>query len=283
MTNQKVAGDFPKSKSAILQMIDVKKSFGDKKVLDGITFEVEEGTFTCICGPSGCGKSTIINILAGYLEADGGQCKFQGQPITGPDVNRLVVFQETGLFFWMSLWDNVLFGPRNQGKDLRVTKQKARELIEMSGLLGFEKKYPPQLSGGMQRRAELIRALINDPKVLLLDEPFRGLDAMTRELMQAHFVKVFEETKTTMVLITSELDEAVYMGDKVYFLSTIPTTVKKQMPIPISRPRDFKQLASKEFSELVVEAYETMEAESMKTFLTIKREVDKKKLFEDEI
>ncbi len=266
MSETKTADNHSFLKTAEMRMINVQKSFGGKKVLEGVTFSVKRGCLTCICGPSGCGKTTIMNILAGYLAPDSGQCLFDGQPVTGPSVDRLVVFQETGLFPWMTLLDNTLFGPKNQGKNLKLTAERARDLIEISGLCGFENKYPRQLSGGMQRRGELIRALINDPKVLLLDEPFRGLDAMTRQIMQEYFVKVFEETKTTMVLITSELEEALYMGDMVYFLSTIPTRIKKEMPVNLSRPRNFHQLAGEEFEKLAVEAYETMEAEAMKAF-----------------
>lgn len=224
-----VQATFTDNFSGEMEMKNVHKSFGSKKVLDGVTFTIKNGSFTCLCGPSGCGKTTIMNILAGYLMSDKGECLFNGAPVKGPNIDRLPVFQETTLFPWLTLWDNTLFGPKMQGKDLRQATEQARELISLSGLSGFENKYPRQLSGGMQRRAELIRVLINEPKILLMDEPFRGLDAMTRAIMEEHFIKVFETTGITMLLITSELEEAIFMGDTVYFLSTIPTKIKKEI------------------------------------------------------
>lgn len=283
MTDSSTSDGSSGQKPVFMQLAGVFKSFGNKKVLDGIDFMIEKGSFTCICGPSGCGKSTIINIMAGYMPPDAGSCIFEGKPVTGPDVERLVVFQESGLFPWMSLWDNVLFGPRNQGQKLTDAIVRGKKLLEVSGLTGFAAKYPGQLSGGMQRRGELVRALINDPKVLLLDEPFRGLDAMTRQIMQAHFVNVFEKTGTTMVLITSELDEAIYMGDTIYLLSAMPTAVKKRVDVTLPRPRELKQLATPEFEKLLVEVYDSMEAEAMKSF-HFKTEADgKAKVFKEEL
>jgi NitT/TauT family transport system ATP-binding protein len=252
--------------AGIMQMNNVCKSFGDKRILEDISFTIKRGSFTCICGPSGCGKTTLMNILAGYLQPDSGQCTFNGVPVSGPSPERLVVFQENTLFQWMSLWDNTLFGPRIQGKDLEKADKKARELIALVGLNGFENKYPGQLSGGMQRRAELIRVLINEPQVLLMDEPFRGLDAMTRVLMQEYFLNVFENTQITMLLISSELDEAIYMGDMVYLLSALPTTIKKAMSVDLPRPRVLTHQTSIEFAEIQTEAFETMEAEALKSF-----------------
>ncbi len=256
----------PKTAAGEMWLKDVHKSFSAKKVLDGITFNIRPGSFTSLCGASGCGKTTIMNILAGYLKPDQGACLFDGQKVEGPSTDRLVVFQETTLFQWMTLWDNTLFGPKMQGRDLKAAARQAQELINLSGLTGFEGKYPRQLSGGMQRRAELIRVLINEPKILLLDEPFRGLDAMTRAMMQEHFIKIFEETRTTMLLITSELEEAIFMGDTVYLLTAIPARIKKEMAIDLPRPRSFEQQTSLQFAALLEEAYETMEEEALKTF-----------------
>lgn len=249
-----------------IEMNGVHKSFGPKIVLDSISMFIESGSFTCVCGPSGVGKTTLMNILAGYVMPDEGTCLFNGELVTGPGPERLTVFQETSLFDWMTLWDNVLFGPKIQGRNLKEAGEEARELIDLSGLTGFESKFPGQLSGGMQRRAELIRALINNPQVLLLDEPFRGLDAMTRSMMQEYFLKVFETTSTTMLLITAELEEAVFMGDKVYLLTAMPTKVKKEMSLPLPRPRLLELQTSREFAKLHVEAYEMLEEEARKTF-----------------
>lgn len=249
-----------------MQMTNVCKSYGDKKVLVDISLAIEKGSFTCICGPSGCGKTTLMDILAGYIQPDSGECTFNGAPFSGPSPDRLVVFQESSLFAWMSLWDNTMFGPKMLGKDLEKAAEKARELIELSGLSGFENKFPGQLSGGMQRRAELIRVLINDPQILLMDEPFRGLDAMTRGMMQEYFLEVFETTQITMLLISSELDEAVFMGDTVYLLSALPTTIKKKMPVNLPRPRVLEHQTTTEFAETQTAAFEVMESEALKTF-----------------
>ena len=198
---------------AIMRVDHVSVSFGDTKILDDLSFSMEEGNFTCICGPSGCGKTTIMSVLA-------------GQPVSGPSPDRLVVFQENTLFQWMTLWDNTLFGPRIQGKNLKEAGEKARELIHLTGLDGFEGKFPGQLSGGMQRRAELIRAL----------------------------------------LITSELDEAVFMGDVLYLLSTMPTAIKKEMRVDLPRPRLVEHQTCPEFAEIQGEAFEVLESEALKSF-----------------
>ncbi len=249
-----------------MQMENVCVSFGKKRILENISLDIPKGSFTCICGPSGCGKTTIMSILAGYLKPNSGLCTFNGVPVSGPSPDRLAVFQENTLFQWMSLWDNTLFGPKIQGQDLEKAADKARELIELSGLGGFEKKFPGQLSGGMQRRAELIRALINEPQILLMDEPFRGLDAMTRGMMQEYFLRVFENSQITMLLITSELDEAIFMGDTVYLLSTMPASIKKRIAITIPRPRILEHQTSSDFANIQNEAYEIMETEALKAF-----------------
>lgn len=255
-----------RKQNTIMQMQDVCVSFGDKKILENLSLTIENGSFSCICGPSGCGKTTIMSVLAGYLKPNSGNCLFRGKTVESPSPERLTVFQENTLFQWMTLWDNTLFGPKIQGKNLQVAKERARELIRLTGLEGFESKYPNQLSGGMQRRAELIRALINEPEILLLDEPFRGLDAMTRSMMQEYFLKVFESTGITMLLITSELDEAVFMGDIVYLLSSIPATVKKNLKVPIERPRVLAHQVSPQFADIQHQAFTIMESEALKAF-----------------
>ena len=251
-----------------MEMKECYFSFGEgKEVLDNVSFKVEKGSFTCFCGPSGCGKTSIINLLAGYAVPDMGECTIDGVPVHGPGADRLVVFQETALLPWMTLWENTLYGPKVQGKDLMgEVADRAEELINMVGLTGFEEKYPSQLSGGMQRRAELIRALINQPKVLLMDEPFRGLDAMTRGIMQEYIIKLFEQTGTTILFVTAELEEAIFLGDVAYFLTAAPATVKKRLVIDLPRPRKFEHLTTPAFVELQREAIETVDQEAQKAF-----------------
>jgi NitT/TauT family transport system ATP-binding protein len=250
-----------------MEIRGVYKSHGPgKEVLRDVNFKIPKGSFTCLCGPSGCGKTTLINLLAGYSRPDIGECLIDGRPVDGPGSDRLVVFQETALLPWKNLWENTIFGPMVQGKDLMEIAEKAEMLINLVGLGGFEESYPNQLSGGMQRRAELVRALINEPKVLLLDEPFRGLDAMTRQIMQEYIIKLFEKTGVTILFITAELEEAILLGDRAYFLTVRPAQVKKELLIDLPRPRKFHHIASKRFVELEREAIETVDDEARKAF-----------------
>jgi NitT/TauT family transport system ATP-binding protein len=250
-----------------MEMRGVYSSFGPgKEVLENLSFKINKGSFTCLCGPSGCGKSTIINILAGYMKPDIGECLIDGKLVTGPNWDRLVVFQETALLPWKTLWENTIYGPMVQGKDLMEIADKAEYLIDLVGLNGFEDKYPDQLSGGMQRRGELIRSLINEPKVLLMDEPFRGLDAMTRQIMQEYIIKVFESTGVTVLFITAELEEAIFIGDVAYFLTVRPAVIKKEIKITLPRPREFRHTATREFLELQRQAIETVDEEAQKAF-----------------
>lgn len=250
-----------------MEIRGVYKSFGrGKEALEDVSFRLERGKCTVLCGPSGCGKTTVINLLAGYITPDRGEILLDGEPVTGPSWGRLVVFQETALFPWMNLWDNTMFGPTVQGRDKKESEEIARYLIDKVGLTGFEKKFPYQLSGGMQRRAELIRALINKPKVMLMDEPFRGLDAMTRELMQEYFIKLYEETKMTVLFITAELEEAIYLGDIAYFMTVRPGTIKKRMEINLPRPRTYRVMATPEYQELESIAIKVVDEEAVKAF-----------------
>lgn len=259
-----MAGEY---KAGEMEIRGVRKSFGrGKEVLDEVTFTLERGKFTSLCGPSGCGKSTLIYLLAGYMPPDLGEIFLDGEPVTGPGWDRLVVFQETALFPWRNLWDNTLFGPLVQGRDKKEVEEKAGHLIDKVALRGFEKKFPYQLSGGMQRRAELIRALINEPKVMLMDEPFRGLDAMTRELMQEYMIKLYEETRMTVLFITAELEEALYLSDIVYFMTARPGTIKCRIDVNLPRPRSYKHLVTPEFQELERRAIKVIDEEAVKAF-----------------
>lgn len=237
-----------------------------KVALKDCSFKVPKEKFTTMVGPSGSGKTTLINLMAGYFPPTSGEMLIDGKPVIGPCLDRLVIFQETSLFPWMSTLENALFGPRVQGKNIEEKKKEALALIEMVGLKGFEDKYPIQLSGGMQRRAELVRTLINNPRVMLMDEPFRGLDAMTREIMQEHTLQLYEDTKMTTFFITAEIDEAIYMGDILHILSATPGTVRTTIEIDLPRPRDFRMLASEHFMELEKKVVDIVHEESIKAF-----------------
>jgi len=249
---------------------NVTKTFGEEwarqVVVEGAAFEVEAGRLNVLVGPSGCGKSTLINLIAGYEEPSAGEILIDGQRVQGPGRDRLVVFQETALFPWMTSLENVMFGPEVRGMNRREARQEARRLLEKVGLKGFEDKYPSQLSGGMQRSCELARALINHPKIMLMDEPFRGLDAMTRELMQEYLLRLFEETRHTILFVTSELEEAIFLGDRLLILSAKPTAVKQVLDVDLPRPRDFHVLTTRRYGELKQEALEALYQEAVKAF-----------------
>ena len=234
-------------------------------ILKNCSFTVEPGKLTVLIGPSGCGKTTIINLIAGYERPDLGKVEMDGQPITGPNWERLVVFQETALYPWLTCYDNVMFGPLARKV---MTREQAHEetlrLLAKVGLEDFRDKYPSQLSGGMQRRAELARALINQPKVMLMDEPFRGLDAMTRQLMQEYYLKLFEETHASHVFVTSELEEAIILADNLLVMTNKPSNIKKVIEVDLPRPRDWSMVTSKRYLEIKAEALELLHEEAVK-------------------
>jgi NitT/TauT family transport system ATP-binding protein len=245
---------------------NVTKRFGDKTVLANCNLNISPGLLTALLGPSGCGKTTMIDLIAGYETPSEGQILVDGQTVEGPGWDRLVVFQETALFPWKSTLRNVMFGPMNRKVQGKVVEQRARALLAKLGLEGFEAKYPNQLSGGMQRRAELARALINSPKVMLLDEPFRGLDAMTREIMQEYLLRVFEEESITTVFVTTEIEEAIFLADRIVLLTNAPTSVKRIVDVDLSRPRTLKMLSTARFGAIQSEVLESSLEEARKAF-----------------
>ena len=220
-----------------------------------------------LIGPSGCGKSTLINVIAGYEQPDAGTVRVFGKPVSGPGSDRLVVFQETALFPWMTTLQNVAYGPLVQRKRSRAeVMEEATRLVDLVGLRDFRDKYPNQLSGGMQRRAELARAMINQPALMMLDEPFRGLDAMTRELMQEYFVRLYEDRRLTVLFVSSEIDEAIFLADTLLVMSHRPGHIIKTIPIDLPRPRLPSVLTSLEYLHYKGEALELLHAEAMKAF-----------------
>lgn len=249
----------------------VTKQFGDeytaKVVVRDCSFVVERGKLTVLIGPSGCGKTTLINLIAGYEKPTSGEILLDGKPVTGPSWDRLVVFQETALFPWMNTLKNVTYGPKvRRSSSRREIEEDALKLLEKVGLQEFKDKYPIQLSGGMQRRAELARALINDPKVMLMDEPFRGLDAMTRELMQEYFLRLFEESHRTTLFVTSELEEAIFLADTLLVLTRSPAAVKTRIQVDLPRPRQLRMLTSRRYGELKAEALDALHEEAIHAF-----------------
>ncbi|WP_438996136.1 ABC transporter ATP-binding protein [Candidatus Puniceispirillum sp.] len=254
-----------------IELTNVSKASGEEwlsdQILDNLSLSIAPGEMTVIVGPSGCGKSTLVNLLAGFEEPDSGKITIDGAEITGPGKDRMVVFQETALIPWQTTFENVVFGPKLRG-DMKTAdlEKEAKKLLVKVGLGEFMSKFPLQLSGGMQRRAELARALINEPKVMIMDEPFRGLDAMSRSLMQEFFLQLFEENRRTNVFVTSEIDEAIFLADNLIVLTNKPTRVEKIIDIKLPRPRNYSMLTSAEAFEYKRETMAILHEEAMKSF-----------------
>lgn len=254
-----------------VELKGVSKAYGDEwehqEVIKDLSLDIAPGALTVVVGPSGCGKSTLVNLIAGFERPDSGEIVLNGRRITGPSKERMVVFQETALIPWQTTYQNVIFGPKlrgdYKGKELR---QKAEALLAKVGLAEFMHKYPLQLSGGMQRRAELARALINQPQIMIMDEPFRGLDAMSRGLMQEFFLRLFEEHRRTNLFVTSEIDEAIFLADRLVVLSNRPARLRCVIDIHLPRPRHYQMLSSPEAYQYKRQAMEILHQEAMRSF-----------------
>ena len=230
-------------------------------VLADCSLDLEPGRLNVIMGTSGCGKSTLAYLMAGYVAPDSGTLSIDSRPIAGPGPDRIMVFQETALWPWMRVTDNVAFGPRSRDGAARASaRADAARLLDKFGLGDFGDKFPGQLSGGMKRRAEIAQAVINSPAVMILDEPFRGLDVMTRELLQEYYLALFEETGMSTVFITSELDEALFLADRIYFMTEPPSRISRVLEVDLARPRTFEVAATERYLELKREALEELYA-----------------------
>ena len=195
-----------------------------------------EGEFVCLVGPSGCGKSTLLNILGGFIAADSGEVLVEGQPVRGPDPRRIFVFQENGVFPWLSVQENIAFGLRGKGE---AERQKiVAHYVEMVRLTGFESAYPRELSGGMRQRVEIARALAANPDIIYMDEPFGALDFITRLKMRADLVRIWQSEKKTILFVTHDIEEAVQLADRVLVMSQRPATIQEVIKIDLPRPRD---------------------------------------------
>src|SRR5262249_19732880 len=225
---------------------NVSKSYGAsafaKEVVHNCSFTIERGKLTVMIGPSGCGKSTLIRLLAGFERPSSGTVTVDEKPVNGPGVDRLVVFPEDAPFPCMTTYDNIMYGPRARHEDTPEMREFAESLLQKVGLAAFRGKYPSQLSGGMQRRAELARSMINRPNVMILDEPFRGLDAMTKRLMQEYYANLYHEFRRTTFFVTTDIDEAIYLADRILIMTNIPTQVRAVIEVNLPRPRQVENI-----------------------------------------
>ncbi|MFE5723516.1 ABC transporter ATP-binding protein [Streptomyces erythrochromogenes] len=209
----------------------VRKTFGDFTALDGIDLEIRSGEFLVVVGPSGCGKSTLLDLLGGLSTPTAGRILLDGKPVTGPGLDRGIVFQQYALLPWRTALGNVEFGLEATGVPRRERKSRAREFLDLVGLTGFEDRHPHQLSGGMRQRVAIARSLAYDPDVLLMDEPFAALDAQTRESLQDELRRIWQRTGKTVVFITHGIEEAVYLGQKVAVMTSRPGRIKEIVPV----------------------------------------------------
>jgi len=235
--------------------------------LDNINLQVEDGEFVTIVGPSGCGKTTFINLCDGLLKPTAGQINIDGTQVTGPGTDRGMVFQDSCLMPWRTVFKNVIFGLECQKLDNTEGQERARKFINLVGLQGFEDHYPHELSGGMQQRCNLARALTVDPKILIMDEPFAALDAQTREIMQMELLRIWNEARKTILFITHQINEAIYLADRVIVFGSRPGKVKQTIKVDIPRPRPLAVKRSKQFLDYEDNLWNMIEEEVKKTMV----------------
>jgi NitT/TauT family transport system ATP-binding protein len=228
------------SSNAELRMQNVSITFArDGKnipVLEGINLDIADGEFVCLVGPSGCGKSTLLNIMGGFVSPTSGVIAIDGQPVRGPDPRRILVFQDHGVFPWLTVEGNIAFGL--SGLSSAERKERVAHYVEMVRLQGFERAYPPDLSGGMKQRLQVARALAMDPDVLFLDEPFGALDAITRLTMRKELLRIWQAKRRTVIFVTHDVDEAVQLADRIVVLSSRPAKIQDVHSIDIPHPRN---------------------------------------------
>src|SRR5580658_6588690 len=231
------------------------------RALGSFDIDVAEGEFVSILGPSGCGKSTFLNILLGLIKPDSGDILMHGKKLAGPGTDRAMVFQDFGLLPWRTVENNIELGLELKKVPAAKRRAIAARLATLVGLNGFEHHYPHELSGGMKQRVGLARALATDPDVLLMDEPFAALDAQTRDLMQAELLRVWREARKTVLFVTHQIDEAIYLSDRVMVMSKRPGRAKRTFTIDLPRPRDYEMRVTPQFNELKLEIWNTLKDE----------------------
>jgi NitT/TauT family transport system ATP-binding protein len=237
---------------------------GEVQAVSDVDLEVEPGEFVSILGPSGCGKSTLLNALAGFLKPTCGEVAVDGAPITGPGADRGMIFQHYSLFPWKTVLENVEFGLKMKGVEASQRRAAARTLLGLTGLSDFENHYPDRLSGGMKQRVGIVRALATGPRILLLDEPFGALDAQTRLIMQQILTNIWQQLRISVLFVTHDIDEAVFLSDRIYVMSAKPGRIKAEVAVPLARPRDPSIVLDPQFIRLRAELMALIREESLK-------------------
>jgi ABC-type nitrate/sulfonate/bicarbonate transport system ATPase subunit len=251
-----------------VEIVGVRKQFAGRSrrspgrlALDGFDLTVKQGEFLCLLGPSGCGKSTLLNVLAGFTQADGGQVLTDGTPVDGPGPDRGVLFQTPMLFPWLTTLDNVLYGPRARHELSADARRRAIDLLETVGLSDARDAYPHELSGGMRHRAAFARVLVNKPRLLLMDEPFGALDAITRVAMQKFLLELWQRERITIVFVTHDVEEAALLGDRVCVMTGSPGRTQAVIDVDLPRPRSIETTETLEFVRLKRQIREALDNE----------------------
>jgi NitT/TauT family transport system ATP-binding protein len=281
MNTGAVASPSSRGKISIKNVSKVYDPDGAKVLaVDDCSMEIAAGEFCVVVGPSGCGKTTLLNAIAGFHGISSGEILLDGQVLcdaskqASPGSDRIVVFQNGALFPWFTVLENVTFGPLVQGGiSDKQARDKAREMLSQMGLQGIENNYPSEISSGMRRRVEIARAMMNDPSVLLLDEPFRAMDALTKTVVHQFLLDVYDKSRKTIFFITHDLEEAIFLGSQVYIMTTRPAKIKTILDVDIPRPRDFRVLSSSSYIRLKKECIEAVHEEALKAFAAGEREM----------
>ena len=242
----------PQAAPVLIQGRGVRKTYrtreGEVETLKPLDFDIRAGEFVSVIGPSGCGKSTLMKMVAGLLPISGGDLQLAGHPVSGPQTDVGIVFQSALLLPWRRVLDNILLQAEIRGLPMAAARERANALMQMAGLAGFESKYPWQLSGGMQQRVAILRALLHDPSVLLMDEPFGALDAMTRERMNLELQRIWMTSQKTVLLITHSIPEAIFLADRVFVMSERPGRIVEVVDIDLPRPRPLDVMSGERFA-----------------------------------
>ena len=255
---------------AKIEIKNIYKSFPGTKgkqldVLVNVNLQIESGEFLCLLGPSGCGKTTLMNMMAGFEQPTGGTLTIDGLPVTRPNPKHITIFQDYGLFPWRNVLGNVSFGLEAKGIKGKAAREKAEEYLELVGLTEFAGSFPRQLSGGMKQRVAIARALAVEPDILFMDEPFAALDAFTRYRLQDEVLRIWQEKKPTIIFVTHDIDEAIFMGDTIYVMTARPGKIKARLEVPLLRSRTYDMKLADGFVNLKKQALELIREESWKT------------------